>query len=50
LEKLGSEPEVSVFIDDKREYINDAKEIGLNTILFENINRLKSALAEFGIE
>jgi epoxide hydrolase-like predicted phosphatase len=50
LEKLGSEAGQSVFIDDKPEYINGAKEAGLNTILFENINLLKNALAEFGIE
>ncbi|MHC4086701.1 MAG: HAD family hydrolase [Planctomycetota bacterium] len=50
LEKLGSEAEQSVFIDDNPEYINGAKEAGLNTILFENINPLKNTLAELGIE
>jgi epoxide hydrolase-like predicted phosphatase len=50
LEKLGSEAAQSVFIDDNPEYINGAKEAGLNTILFENINQLKNTLAELGIE
>jgi epoxide hydrolase-like predicted phosphatase len=50
IRRLGSQPGQSVFIDDKPEYINGAKETGLNTILFENINRLKNALAELGVE
>ena len=50
VQRLGSRPGQSVFIDDKPEYINGAKEAGLNTILFENISRLKSALAELGVE
>ena len=48
--RLGSRPEQSLFIDDKPEYINGAKEAGLNTILFEDISRLKNALAELGVE
>ena len=48
--RLGSQPKQSVFIDDKQEYINGGKEAGLNTILFEDISRLKSALAELGVE
>ncbi len=50
IQKLGSQPGQSVFIDDKPEYINGAKEAGLNTILFENINQLKNALAKLGVE
>jgi HAD superfamily hydrolase (TIGR01509 family) len=50
LDKLGSQPGQSVFIDDKPQYINGANKAGLNTILFENINQLKSTLAELGIE
>jgi len=50
IQKLGSRPKQSVFIDDKPEYINGAKEAGLNTILFENINQLKNALAKLGVE
>jgi len=50
IQRLGSRPGQSVFIDDKPEYINGAKEAGLNTILFENINQLKNALAKLGVE
>ena len=50
IQRLGSRPEQSVFIDDKPEYIDGAKEAGLNTILFENINQLKNALAKLGVE
>jgi len=50
IQRLGSQPRQSVLIDDKQEYINGAKEAGLNTILFEDINQLKIALAKLGVE
>ncbi len=50
IRRLGSRAGLSVFIDDKVEYINGAKEAGLNTILFDNISQLKNALAELGVE
>jgi putative hydrolase of the HAD superfamily len=50
IQRLGSRPSQSVFIDDKAEYITGAKEAGLNTILFEDISQLKNALAELGVE
>ncbi len=50
IQRLGSRPEQSVLIDDKPGYVNGAKQAGLNTILFENINQLKNALTEFGVE
>ncbi|MHC4489546.1 MAG: HAD family hydrolase [Planctomycetota bacterium] len=50
VERLGAQPGQSVFIDDKPEYINGAKQAGLNTILFEDIGRLKNALTELGVE
>jgi len=50
VQRLGSQPGQSVFIDDKPEYINGAKEAGLNTILFENLNQVKNALAELGVK
>jgi len=50
IQRLGSQPEQSVYIDDKPEYINGAKEAGLKTILFENINQLKNALTKLGVE
>jgi len=50
IRRLGSQPSQSVYIDDKPEYINGAKEAGLNTILFENISQLKNTLTELGVE
>ena len=45
VEKLRSQPGQSVFIDDKPEYMNGAKEAGLNTILFRSVGQVKSQLA-----
>jgi len=45
VQKLGSQPRQSVLIDDKQEYINGAKEAGLNTILFRNVKQVKNELA-----
>ena len=50
LEKLGSLPEQSVFIDDNPEYINGAKEVGINTVLFQNIDQVKNELIRLGIK
>ena len=50
LEKLGSQPEQSVFIDDNPEYINGAKEVGINTVLFQNIDQVKNELIRLGIK
>ncbi|HUS72486.1 MAG TPA: HAD family phosphatase [Sedimentisphaerales bacterium] len=50
LEKLGSQPEQSVFIDDKPQYINGAKEVGINTVLFQSIDPLKNELAKLAIK
>jgi len=49
IERLGSMPEQSIFIDDKQEFINAAKQIRINTILFKNIEQVKNELAHFGI-
>ena len=45
LERLGSRPAQSVFIDDKARCIKGAQEAGLNTILFENIDQVKNELS-----
>lgn len=50
LEKLGSRPRESVFIDDNPEYINGAKEVGINTILFQNIDQFKDELSQLGVK
>ncbi len=45
IQRLGSRPRQSVFIDDKPEYINGAKQAGLNTILSRNVEQVKNELA-----
>lgn len=50
LEKLGLQPEQSVLIDDKPEYINSAKEVGINTIIFRNIEQVKSELSRLCVK
>lgn len=48
--KLGSQPEQAVFIDDKPEYINGAKETGINTVVFKDINQIKDELSQLGVK
>ena len=50
LERLGSQPRQSIFIDDKPEHINGAKEAGLSTILFRSIEHLKDELTRFSVK
>jgi len=50
VERLGSQPAQSVLIDDKPEYINGAKEAGLNTILFQSAEQVKKELARLCVE
>ena len=45
LERLGSRPEETVFIDDKQEYVDGARAAGLNTILFEDCSRTRTELS-----
>jgi len=49
VERLGSRPEQTLFIDDKQEFISGAKRAGLNTILFKSIKQLKNELSRFGM-
>jgi putative hydrolase of the HAD superfamily len=50
LERLGSKAPRSVFIDDRQDYIRGAREAGLNTILFKDIDQMKRELAGLGVE
>lgn len=50
LERLGSKAQQSIFIDDRQDYIQGAKELGLNTILFENLEQVKSELTRIGLK
>jgi epoxide hydrolase-like predicted phosphatase len=49
IERLGTTPAQTVFIDDNPEFIKGAKQAGLNTILFRDIERLKKELSQFGV-
>ncbi|MHC4118771.1 MAG: HAD family hydrolase [Planctomycetota bacterium] len=50
LERLGSDAQRTIFTDDREDFIAGAKQAGLHTILFENIDQLKSELARLGVE
>jgi epoxide hydrolase-like predicted phosphatase len=50
VERLRSQPGQSVFIDDKPEYINGAKEVGIVTILFQSAEQVKDELSRLGVE
>jgi putative hydrolase of the HAD superfamily len=43
------EPSECVFIDDRGLNLECAKELGMRTIQFRNVNQLREALAEFGV-
>jgi putative hydrolase of the HAD superfamily len=50
LERLKTQPGEAVFIDDRQDFINGAKEAGLNTILFKSIGQVKTELARLGVK
>ncbi len=50
VERLGSKAEKSVFIDDRLDYVQGAKDAGLNAILFKNFDQIKRELAALGVE
>ena len=50
LERLGSKAGQAVFIDDRRDYIRGAEDIGLNTILFESADQVKGELVKLEVE
>ncbi|MHC4145238.1 MAG: HAD family hydrolase [Planctomycetota bacterium] len=50
LERLVSRARQSVFIDDRQDYVQGAKQAGLNTILFKSIDQVKSELTELGVK
>jgi epoxide hydrolase-like predicted phosphatase len=49
VQRLGTTPEQIVFIDDRQNFVDGAKQAGLNAILFQGIEQLKKELARFGI-
>ena len=50
LDRLGSKPAQTVFIDDRPTLINGAKQLGLNTILFETTEQVKNELCRLGVK
>ena len=46
-ETYGLDPEECVFLDDRKENLDPARKIGLQTILFENYPQAKAALDQF---
>ena len=50
LERLGTEPRQSVFIDDRPDYVRGAKDAGLNAIIFEGLEQVKVQLARLGLK
>ena len=47
LELLRVHPEDAVFIDDRQDYLDGAKAVGLNTILFQNPQQTERSLAAY---
>ena len=50
LERLNLQADEVLFIDDNPEYIEGANQVGLNTILFEDFQRLKGRLRSFSVQ
>ncbi|MBI5390607.1 HAD family phosphatase [Candidatus Woesearchaeota archaeon] len=50
LKKIKANPNECVFVDDKEINLIAAKGLGIQTILFRNINQLKEELAELGVK
>jgi putative hydrolase of the HAD superfamily len=49
-EKLKVEPRLTLFLDDKPENIDAAAKVGLNAVLFENIEQLRRDLEARGLQ
>jgi epoxide hydrolase-like predicted phosphatase len=50
LEKLGSKAPQSIFIDDRQDYIQGAREAGLGTILFKSLDQVRHELARLEVD
>ena len=50
LERLGSQAEQTVFIDDRPDYIQGALDAGLRIILFESVAQVERELVKLGVE
>lgn len=50
LEHFDAKPEEAIFIDDAQKNLGNAKELGIRTILFEDVKQLIDELKRLGIE
>lgn len=50
VDKLATQAQCSLLIDDKIEYVNGARRVGLNAILFESVDQVKDELAQLSIK
>jgi putative hydrolase of the HAD superfamily len=50
LDKLGTQPEEALFLDDKQVNIDAARVLGIEGLLFTNIDQLRSDLAARGFD
>jgi HAD superfamily hydrolase (TIGR01509 family) len=49
LNQIEAIPEECLFIDDRLMFLDAAKEVGLNTIQFEDSNQLRAGLERYSI-
>lgn len=50
LERLGVKAGQSVFVDDRDDYVQGAKEAGINAIIFKNLEQVKSEIVRLGVK
>jgi epoxide hydrolase-like predicted phosphatase len=49
LQKLKVKPDEAVFIDDRKDFLDGAKKVGLKTILFMTVGQVKAGLKKLGV-
>ncbi|MCK4554317.1 HAD family phosphatase [Candidatus Parcubacteria bacterium] len=49
LQRLEAKPRETIFIDDNMKYIEGAKKVGINTILFQDSSQVKKELLSFSV-
>ena len=50
LERLGAKAGQTIFIDDRPDYVQGAREAGINAIIFKNIEQVKSEFVRLGVK
>jgi len=50
LQRLGTAAAETVFIDDRPDFIKGAEAVGMKTILYDNLEQVKTKLGQLGIE